>query len=69
MTEHTEPTDATVAADEDGAKAQHTANEDPTPEEAAAADRSRDTVDDTVRSEYKELVERGAQQKGEGRIA
>ena len=39
----------------------------PTPDEAAAADRSR-RVSEQTRQAYKEMVWRGAHQRGEGRI-
>jgi hypothetical protein len=39
----------------------------PTPEEAAAAERAG-PVTDRTRQAYKEMLDRGAQQQGEGRI-
>jgi len=39
----------------------------PTPEEAAAAERAGPVTDHT-RAAYKEMLDRGAQQRGEGRI-
>jgi hypothetical protein len=39
----------------------------PTPDEAAAAERAQ-PVSDRTRSSYKEMLDRGAHQQGEGRI-
>ena len=64
----TKPSSETVAADEAAAATPHDAPQTPTAEESAAADRSRDSVDDTVRADYKDMTERGANQKGEGRL-
>jgi len=64
----TKPTSDTKAADKAAAAAPHEAPQTPTAEESAAADRSRDSVDDTVRADYKDMTERGANQKGEGRL-
>lgn len=41
--------------------------DEPTPEEEAAAERAAESAPD-VEEEYKESVERGANQEGEGKI-
>ncbi|HZQ26839.1 MAG TPA: hypothetical protein VFA94_03980 [Acidimicrobiales bacterium] len=66
MTDHTKPTDATRQADQAAADADHKASEVLLPEEEAAADRNK--LDPEVEQHYKEMVEKGAGQKGEGRI-
>jgi hypothetical protein len=58
--------DATHEADRRDAQAEHGAPQVPTPEEEAAAESN--TVSDATREGYKEMLERGANQKGEGRI-
>lgn len=68
VTERTVPSRETRAAEQAAAGAEHGATEPPTPEEEAAAERSRGSVDDEVRADYRDMVERGAQQQGEGRI-
>ena len=68
VSEHTRPSRETRAADQAAARAEHGAREAPTPEEEVAAERSRDRVDDEVRADYQDMVERGAHQPGEGRL-
>jgi hypothetical protein len=58
--------DATRQEEEREAKRAPGADRDPTPEEEAAAERQH--VDPKVRANVEEAVERGAKQKGEGRI-
>ena len=48
------------------AKAEHDADRPPTPEEEALADQNR--LDPKVAKAFEEANERGAAQKGEGRI-
>jgi hypothetical protein len=66
MTDHTKPNDVTRQADRDALKAEHGAFEEPTPDEEAAAERN--TVSPEAAAHNKEMVERGANQQGEGRI-
>jgi hypothetical protein len=66
MTEHTKPTEATREADRAAVDADHKAAEVLLPEEEAAAERNK--LDPEVEEHYKEMVEKGAEQKGEGRI-
>ena len=66
MTEHTKPNDATREADRKALKAEHGASEVPTPEEEQLAETNH--VDPGVKENYQEMTERGAHQKGEGRI-
>jgi hypothetical protein len=65
MPEHTRPSDTTRAEEEREAREPHDAGREPTPEEAAAAERN--TVDPETRKAYEEMIERGADQKGEGK--
>jgi hypothetical protein len=67
MTDHTKPNDATRQSDRDALHAEHTANEVPTPDEEAAAERN--TVDPETPEHYQEMTDKGANQKGEGRLA
>ncbi len=65
--ERTRPSRATRATEEEDEQVTAHADGLPTPEEEAAAQRGR--VDDPEAAEaYKEAIERGARQKGEGRI-
>jgi hypothetical protein len=66
MTEHTKPTEATREADRAAVNADHKAAEVLLPEEESAAERNK--LDPEVEEHYKEMVEKGAEQKGEGRI-
>jgi hypothetical protein len=66
MTETT-PSDETRATESDDAKVRASADDMPTEEEDAAAARAGD-LDDDVADNYKDAIERGARQKGEGRI-
>jgi len=66
MTDHTKPSDATRQADRADAQAEHGAPQAPTDEEAQAAEQNQ--ADPAVAAHNKEMVERGAHQKGEGRI-
>lgn len=62
-----EVTDSTRAAEDDEAKASHAADRPATPEEEAEADQAK--IDPGVAEHYKEMAERGVNQKGEGRIS
>jgi hypothetical protein len=65
--ERTRPSRETRATEEEDEKVKAHADDLPTPDEEAAADRGR--VDDPDAADaYKEAIERGARQKGEGRI-
>ena len=70
---HTEPDDATVAAEETEAAAAHTSDRPPTDEESADADRELDSIDEEERRRVagheQEMNELGARAKGEGRIS
>ena len=61
------PTDKTREAEADDAKVHAEADDMPTPEEEAAAERAGGP-DEEVSEHYKEMTERGAHQKGEGRL-
>jgi hypothetical protein len=60
-------TDQTRMFEEEDEQVFSGAGRGPTPAEAAAAERAAAVSDDT-RSAYKEMVDRGAHQRGEGRI-
>jgi hypothetical protein len=58
--------DATKAADRHDAELKGDSDRMPTPEEEAAAEQNR--LDPNAARAYKEAAERGANQRGEGRI-
>jgi hypothetical protein len=58
--------DATRAADRSDAEATHQPDRMPTPDEEAKADQLK--LDPEAAKHYEEMAERGANQKGEGRI-
>jgi hypothetical protein len=64
--EHTEISDATRQAESEESQTRHVANRPVTPEEDAAMDEPE--VNEDVRTHYREMVELGAQEVGEGRI-
>jgi len=64
-TPRTEPSDATEAAEEREAQAEHRADRPPTSEEEATAPTS---VEAGVEESYKEMAEKGAAVKGEGEL-
>jgi len=64
--DHTEISDATRQAEAEESQAPHVADRPATPEEDAAPDEAE--VDEDVRAHYREMVELGAQEGGEGRI-
>jgi len=66
MTDHTKPSSETRQADETEAGRPHDADRMPTDEEAKAAEGLK--TDPNVAKHYDEMAERGAHQKGEGRI-
>jgi hypothetical protein len=63
----TRPSDETRAAEAEDARQQASADETPTPDEEAAAERAGE-LDPEVAEHYEEMAERGARQKGEGRL-
>jgi hypothetical protein len=66
--EHTDVSDATRQAEREEAAATHSPDRPPTPEEEAdAAEHS--VVDPEVREHYEEMIERGAEVKGEGEVS
>jgi hypothetical protein len=66
MTDRTKPSSETRAAEREEAAAEHDADRPPTEdEERAVADRE---ADPEVAEHYEEMTERGAKQRGEGRI-
>ena len=66
MTDHTKPSAETREADEDAIAAPHEAGRAASSDESAAAEQS--TVDADVKEHYREMTQKGAHQKGEGRI-
>jgi F0F1-type ATP synthase epsilon subunit len=70
---HTEPDEATVAAEEAEAAAGHTPDRPPTDQESADAEREFGSTDEEERRRVaeheKEMNELGAEAKGEGRIS
>jgi hypothetical protein len=64
--EHNRPTDRTREAERDDAKTTSHADREPTEEEAKLAERT--PLDPKVSEHEKEMAERGANQKGEGRL-
>lgn len=67
MPDHTKPSPETRAADRAALDVDHDAGQEPTPDEARAAETN--TVSQDVKESYQEATERGANQKGEGRIS
>lgn len=67
MTNRTTPNKETREADRQAVEAEHGAPQTPTPEEEQAAERN--TPSPEAAEHNKEMMERGAHQKGEGRIA
>jgi hypothetical protein len=63
----TRPSDETRAAEEADAQVHAQPDDLPTPEEEAAAERAGKPSPE-VAEHYEEMTERGAEQKGEGRI-
>jgi hypothetical protein len=71
MSESTDPTETTRAAERVDASQPHMADRAATPEEEAAAERGREEVDadpEDVAAHEKEMSDIGAHVKGEGEI-
>lgn len=66
MSDPTKPSAETRAAEREEADAPHEPDREPTSDEAAAAETLE--LDPEVVEHEKEMAERGAKQKGEGRI-
>ena len=66
MSNPSRPTQKTRDAEAHEANAEHDADRDPTPEEAEIADSLEPDAD--VAEHEREMAERGAHQKGEGRL-
>jgi hypothetical protein len=66
MSEQTRPNDETRAAERDDAQVSAGADRQPTPEEEQRAESS--TLDPEVVEHEREMADRGAKQKGEGRV-
>jgi hypothetical protein len=67
MTDRTKPNDDTRAAEREEMDAQHVSDREPTSDEDAAAETLE--LDPEVVKHEQEMAERGANQKGEGRIS
>jgi hypothetical protein len=63
----TTPARDTIKEDRAAADQQHIADAEPTPEEEAAANRTKDSADADVAEHYEDMIEKGAAQKGEGK--
>jgi septal ring-binding cell division protein DamX len=61
----TTPSEATLQAEEDEARAEHKADRPPTAEEEQAAPSS---VSDNTEKSFEEMAKLGAEDKGEGRL-
>jgi len=66
MDDQTKPDEATRDAERREAEAAHESDREPTADEEAVADGLE--VDPETAKKYKEMAERGAEQKGEGRL-
>jgi hypothetical protein len=64
--EHTKPSDATREAEREDAETKAHADREPTPDEEKLAEGTK--ADPEVAEHYEEMAERGANQKGEGRL-
>ena len=64
--EHTRPSDATREAEREDATTKAHADREPTTDEEKRAESTK--PDPTVAEHYEEMAERGADQKGEGRL-
>jgi hypothetical protein len=67
MSDSTKPSPETRAAEREEANARHVPDREPTDDENAAAETLE--LDPEVVAHEKEMAERGANQKGEGRIS
>ncbi|MCB1026320.1 MAG: hypothetical protein KDB24_00985 [Microthrixaceae bacterium] len=63
MSDHAEHSDVTTTGDQVGS-----ADRAPTPEEEQSAEEVQDSLTDSVREHEEEMMEKGANAKGEGRI-
>lgn len=63
----TTPDKDTIKEDRAALDTSHQADRLPTDDEEAAAERSEASADDDVSESYKEMLERGAAQEGEGK--
>lgn len=63
----TTPDKDTIKEDRAALDTSHQADREPTDDEAAAAERSEASADEDVSESYKEMLERGAAQEGEGK--
>lgn len=63
----TRPSDTTQSAEEDDARVHSAPDRMPTPDEEAAAERAGQPRPE-VEEQYEEAMERGANEKGEGRV-
>ncbi len=66
MNKHTKPGKATKQADRDSQHVDHVADRPPTEEEEQLAEEN--DLDPDVAETFHEMAERGARQRGEGRI-
>jgi hypothetical protein len=66
MSDRGEVSESTRSAEQEDAKAKHQPDRPPTSDEAEAAD--EDVLEEGVAEHYQDMAERGAKQKGEGRI-
>jgi hypothetical protein len=64
--EHTRPSDATHEAEREDAATKSHADREPTKDEEQRAESTK--PDPAVAEHYEEMAERGANQKGEGRL-
>ena len=68
MSEHGEVSDSTTEADVVDARTTGAADRAATPEEAQMADQHGDALTDSVREHEEEMMETGANVKGEGEV-
>jgi len=61
------PSKKTIREDRKDLDAKHDADRAPTADEAASAEQQGDAADPSVAAAYKQALERGARQEGEGR--
>jgi hypothetical protein len=63
----TTPSKKSIREDRKAVDVEHRADREPTAEEEAIAEQHGDAADPKVASAYKQAIERGARQEGEGR--
>jgi len=66
--ERSRPSSETKAEEERDAQVRSGPSREPKPDGSAAAERARAQQPDEVSEHYEEMIERGANQQGEGRI-